>query len=188
MTTDQWFPLPLYQYTCESIRERKDAESDLKLTEFEHREGWSKDTHRLTPNPFGSNVLEHSPNMLNFIKKHVNEYLTNIGIDESPYRMENAWFTSTQNGQYAHLHSHGGADISGVYYISTNSKDGNIYFHNPQYVMESNFMIAHLNMARQITPKKGMIVLWPSFLMHGTRVNETDHNRISLSFNLIFNR
>ena len=188
MTTDQWFPLPLYQYTIPSIKERKDIESDLILTEFVHREGWSDDTHRLTPNPFGSNVLTDSPRMLEFIQTHVNEYLTNIGIDESPYHMDNAWYTSTNNGQYAHLHSHGGSDISGVYYVSTNSRDGNIYFHNPHYVSESNFMIGHLDMARQITPKKGMIVLWPSFLMHGTRVNETNHNRISLSFNLTFDR
>ncbi len=188
MTTDQWFPLPLYEYVC-SIPERKELNDDLNLTEFEHRPGWSADTHHLTPDPFGSNVLEKSDTFQQFLQYHVAQYLNDIGIEHhDPYHIDNSWFTSTTNGQYAHLHSHGGSDISGVYYISTNSRDGNIYFHSPHYVSENNYMIAHLDMARQITPKKGMIVLWPSFLMHGTRINETNHNRISMSFNLTFKR
>ena len=38
MTTEQWFPLPLYEYVC-SIPERKELNDDLNLTEFEHRLG-----------------------------------------------------------------------------------------------------------------------------------------------------
>ncbi len=188
MTTEQWFPLPLYEYTC-SIPERKELNDDLTLSEFEHRPGWGADTHKLTPRPFESNVLEESHVFQQFLQYHVAQYLNNIGIERhDPYHIHNAWFTSTKKGQYAHLHSHGSDDISGVYYVSTNSRDGDIYFHSPHYVSESNYMVKHMNMARSITPKKGLIVLWPSFLMHGTRINETNHNRISMSFNLTFKR
>ena len=188
MATEQWFPLPLYEYQC-SIPERKELNDDLTLTEFVHRPGWSSDTHHLTPDPFASNVIEKSEKFQLFLQYHVTQYLNDIGIkSHDPYDINNSWFTSTTNGQYAHLHSHGGSDISGVYYVSTNQRDGNIYFHSPHYVSENNYMIAHLDMARQFIPKKGLIVLWPSFLMHGTRINETNHNRVSLSFNLTFKR
>ena len=189
MTTGQWFPLPLYEYQCETIKERKDLNNDLPLSEFTHREGWSADTHQLTPHPFESNVIENSHVFQSFLKTHVHKYLQEIGIKHiDEYYINNSWYTSTTNGQYAHLHSHGGSDISGVYYISTNQRDGNIYFHSPHYVSENNYIIAHLDMARQVTPSKGKLLLWPSFLMHGTRINETNHNRVSLSFNITFRR
>ena len=34
--------------------------------------------------------------------------------------------------------------------------------------------------------KNGILGLWPAILDHSTEANETDHERISLSFNIVF--
>jgi len=36
--------------------------------------------------------------------------------------------------------------------------------------------------------EQGLIILWPGYLSHRTFVNETDHERLSLSFNIKFAR
>ena len=77
MATEQWFPLPLYEYQC-SIPERKELNDDLTLTEFVHRPGWSSDTHHLTPDPFASNVIEKSEKFQLFLQYHVTLSLIHI--------------------------------------------------------------------------------------------------------------
>ena len=43
---------------------------------------------------------------------------------------------------------------------------------------------------RRLTPKvsEGLMILFPGFLKHGIETNTTDHDRISLSFNILFDR
>ena len=36
--------------------------------------------------------------------------------------------------------------------------------------------------------KNGVLGLWPAILDHSTEANETDHERISLSFNICFSK
>ena len=46
----------------------------------------------------------------------------------------------TKKGNYAPVHSHGWTDIAGVYYISTNGKDGDLYFENLNNLLSGNYI------------------------------------------------
>ena len=81
------------------------------------------------------------------------------------------------------VHSHGYYDISGSYYFKTNGKDGSIYFLNPNIAsMTSRFLIPNDHV--EYPPKEGTFILFPSWLYHGVRSNDTSEDRISVSFNI----
>mgnify|MGYP006282474771 CR=1 FL=1 len=96
------------------------------------------------------------------------------------------WLTKTVQGKHAIEHSHGDSDISGVYYIQTNNQDGNIYFRSPVKPHDSaNSCYSHLtNTNVSITPEVGKLMMFPGWLRHGVRTNETMHDRVSISFNI----
>ena len=101
--------------------------SIVNEVEFSQIKGWSRDTHMLSPNPFESNIIVDNKcsNFLDFLEESLSEYIETItGGGEFGYEIQESWFTKTLNGKYAHEHHHGYADISGVYYINTNSEDG----------------------------------------------------------------
>ena len=106
------------------------------------------------------------------------------------YIIDSAWLTKTVKGEHALQHSHGCSDISGVYYLKTNGKDGNIFFHDPNSYMVGNLIMdLAVNATNCELPlQQGLIHMWPGYMSHGTRYNQTDDERLSLSFNIAFAR
>lgn len=66
--------------------------------------------------------------------------------------------------------------------------DGNIYFENPTPAMTSSFCYKGLCEREQIVPSNGLLAFFPGWLMHGITTNQTNHDRMSLSFNIVFDR
>ena len=194
MPTQGHFPTPMYwdQVHGEKF---KAIQNELFLTyqklKFSRQKGWGKDTHYLSEDPFTRDILTDMDCklFLNFLDKSLNNYLDQIGFQfERKYHITQSWFTKTCKGQYAHRHDHGANDIAGVYYLQTNERDGNIYFQTPLQLLTPNFIYGCINGDQQIQAKEGLIGLWPGVLEHGTYTNTTDHERISISFNIQYER
>ena len=80
-------------------------------------------------------------------------------------------------------------DISGVYYLDTNGKDGSLVMNNVHPHLLSNALLSGaFDGDLQLPLENGIIMLWPGQLRHRTQVNETYHERISISFNVILER
>ena len=161
---------------------------------------------------FSDNVLERFEchKFLEFLYKNVMRYVADLGYvdydnivsyedfvrDEyvdsvnSPnqYMVAHSWFTRSNKGQYAPMHYHGSSDISGVYYLQTNGQDGNLTFYSPTKELISSFVYSLIDDKQEIPLEQGVLALWPGLLYHTTANNETDHERISLSFNIQFPR
>ena len=161
-------------------------------TEYQQPDFFPKSaSHDLTPNPFMSNVIKEYKchNFLEFLKREVRDFMGMLNYDTPmEYIIDASWITKTAKGKFALEHTHGATDISGVYYIKTNEKDGNLFFKDPNERSVSN-LIMDLIVQQNVAPlQQGLLVLWPGFLSHGTFANETDHERLSLSFNIKFTR
>tara|TARA_B100001094_G_scaffold113587_1_gene109558 strand:- start:2135 stop:2812 length:678 start_codon:yes stop_codon:yes gene_type:complete len=159
--------------------------------DFAQKNGWNADTHMLSPDPFERNIIEEykCKYFLEFLEQSIFNYVAPIlKHDGFDYCLNGAWMTKTINGKYAQEHSHGTADISGVYYVDTTGEDGNLFFDNIHSHACSNALVANLK-AKEIMPlENGLIMLWPGYLKHGTFVNQSDHPRISMSFNIVLSR
>ena len=64
------------------------------------------------------------------IDHHLRVYCSELNFPIRDYEL-NTWFSLFKKGNYAHIHDHGKADISGVYYYKTNEKDSDIFFQPP---------------------------------------------------------
>ena len=191
-----WFPTPVYIEGSNDETIQKELLEVYNKLEFSQIEGWSPHTHELNQYPFGRNILKEYEcyNFLDFLDSHIKRYLQAIGFEgqygpnQEQYVIDGAWFTKTKKGKYAHIHNHGSNDLSGVYYLQTNGKDGNLIFKSIHEYLQSNYIFEHTVEDISLPVEKGLIALWPGILNHGTQVNETDHERISLSFNIQFRR
>ena len=188
------FALPIYYNKAEgSVYNgiQKELTKVHTKTEFIPLEGRPPNSHDVTPDAFVTNTLQthNCYKFLKFLDNEIHYYLEGLGYPGPwEYIIDSSWLTSNKKNQMALEHSHGPADISGVYYLKTNGKDGALFFKDPCANMVGN-LIMDLAVKQQDAPlDQGLIMMWPGFLSHGTRHNTTDDERISLSFNIVFAR
>ena len=197
------FPLPIFIDQAEGSeyesiqKELTTVKSKLKFND--------RGSHMiLNDDPFRSHFLSqykcsHTLNLINnSIKSYINSVTPNLKFVQSIYGEDTiqsqwviieSWMTKTIKGRCAREHSHGQADISGVYYFDTNGSDGNLIFVNSYKHLESNMLLNELVNKDTVMPlENGLIFLWPGQLNHYTFMNKTDHERISVSFNISLTR
>ena len=158
---------------------------------FAQNPQWTKDTNELSvvnDSFFTANELKNCTVFNDCIDFHLKEYLKQLATPTNlDYYIDNSWLTRTTKGKYIHQHDHGNYDISGVYYLKTNGEDGQLFFPSPHRLLAGNFIISRIVDYYQHLPlENGVIAMWPSVLLHNTEPNETDHERISASFNIKF--
>lgn len=142
---------------------------------------------------FSENVINDCPKFSKFLRESVEEYFNELGYSPFPYKVTASWFTRTLQGKHAPVHSHCGSDISGVYYLQTNGRDGVLSLRNPFFAANGNFIYFlqnhyHKQGQFEVPLIEGALTMWPSTIEHTTYVNTTTHERISLSFNITISR
>jgi ectoine hydroxylase-related dioxygenase (phytanoyl-CoA dioxygenase family) len=99
-----------------------------------------------------------------------------------------SWMTMNPPDTHTHVHDHGHHEITGVYYYETNRKDGNLFFLSPTGGMGGNYLFRNAAGRWDHTPKVGKLILFPGYLGHGVKTNETDHTRKAIAFSVTLHR
>lgn len=98
------------------------------------------------------------------------------------------WINIAKKGAYqeshTHLDFHQKFLFSGVFYIDVEEKCGNLLIENPLKLMHQYMLPSKLLSDIIITPKNGLLVSFPSWVKHEAHINESDSDRISLSWNI----
>ena len=181
------YPTPIY--CCprvdnfETIQEEIDKCIDK--VDFRMRKNWGA-THYLSFPSFDVDVLKKYElwSLSKEIDRHLKAYCSELDIIVQEYT-KISWLTKFEKGNYGHIHNHGYCDIAGCYYYKTNGEDGDLFFMTPNphldttkcYIDKFGAMVNH-------KPQEGKICLFPGWLDHGIRTNETDNTRMSLAFNI----
>jgi uncharacterized protein (TIGR02466 family) len=191
MTVTAYFPTFIYNSKVRDINTIQN-ECKIVLDEIENlntygRAPWFTDnTHTISDPTFNSNHIEKMKSMNEEVIYHTKQFIKIINpAFPKKFKVTNSWFTKTEKGQYAMQHDHNPSDISGVYYVNTNGKDGNIQFLSKE--TKNVFIPINFTWVEYV-PKIGNILLWPSDLSHRVSENKTDNTRISFSFNISFDR
>ena len=187
------FPLPFFIEQAEGSeyqsiqRELTEVKSKLKFND-------TGINMILNDDPFHSHFLSsyQCNHTLNFINNNIKSYIDSLYGDSNVNRWKviESWMTKTLTGRSAREHNHNEYDISGVYYLDTNGKDGNLVLNNVHPHLVANGLLTDLFKYGdlKLPLENGIMMLWPSQLRHRTLVNQTDHERISISFNAILER
>ena len=114
------------------------------------------------------------------------EYLTQKPV------LGNMWANINYPGGFNRPHLHPNALFSGVYWIKAPEKSGKLMLYEPRpgvHTTMPNRKKGKLppQLWREIhyTPKAGMIVMFPAWLWHEVRPNQSNDLRISVSFNFL---
>jgi uncharacterized protein (TIGR02466 family) len=198
MSTRFLFPTPIYINEIGNIDEvQKEL---LSILEKEHQNfkknssvAWDKNAGTYTGGfDYYVSVLEqHKPSIfLKELEKSILSFFHDLQFDivqdNSEIIIEESWFARTQKNEYHHQHAHK-TELAGIYYLKTNGKDGNIAFHSDTRILQTSRIFRNpetLPHALALTPQIGMLLLFPGWLEHSVTSNQTDEERISLSFNL----
>ena len=145
-------------------------------------------------------TFKHSDNILqdyDYIKKYIEinsaNYLDNVYVNFSEIKLYNSWFNEQTKGQLVGTHNHRNLEktksISGVYYVKTTNdeKQGMIRFRsNDPFDLEFPNDADNLKYKSVVVFKaiENTMLFFPSTISHSVTTNETDYDRVVLSFNL----
>jgi len=103
------------------------------------------------------------------------------------------WININGKGHYNTLHNHPGCIMSGIFWVKAPENCGKLGFQNPHSFAESRLIESadvdvkkrlNYHYAFEFAPQEGILVMFPSHLMHLVEPNESDEDRISIAFNL----
>ncbi len=190
------FAVPIYSTFVDNSSfnkiqyEFEQAYTDLVQNDkFKHNE--KSNSHMLSDITFTENLLDKydTTTFKAELDKHLHAYMSSINADiPMEYEVRSSWMTLNPKGAYAVVHSHGDADISGVYYFNTTGNDGDFFFETPNKLTKNSYCFKHWNCVSEHKPATGKLMLFPGWLEHGVGTNMTDSHRISISFNIYFKR
>lgn len=191
-----FFSTPIYMGHF-SDRELFDIEIEQAISRATFANEWQpdNDTANTTFNyKTSTNIIEEfAMNNLNSgIISHAHEYLNGLGHPylQGSVKIFTSWLNIFEKNQVIGLHEHGYQPntFSGCYYHKTPTGSGLIQFKstNP-FVISFPHKAENYNNLVNVEPEEGMILLFPSWLMHKVLPNKTSEARISLAFNIEFN-
>lgn len=161
--------------------------SEDKNEEVFHYANQSKTT------PDDLNVRSDFTSLVSFIEKNVKNFSEEVlGIKKIDITLHSMWSNIHNSGSKHHHHQHPNSFLSGVYYpyIPDCEDPGNIVFLDPRQaknMVHADFVKSSCISNRNIwvTPKTGLLLLFPSWLEHGTDlfVSSKDEKRVAISFN-----
>lgn len=102
-----------------------------------------------------------------------------------------AWVNISPPGSSNQVHYHANCYFSGVYYVSLDAPQcGSIFFRDPRTASrmmpfpatkQTPFTASEVRMP----PEPGRLYIFPGWLEHGVEVNQSDSDRVSISFNVV---
>ena len=145
--------------------------------------------------------FEVTKQFANTVEELTNACLEDYGIDTLDFKttITNMWFSNNKKNDFNQTHIHGGSFLSGTFYIEVpelESGCGEIVFNRNHF--EEHFLATIKGAINKSTPlnsktckylpKVGGLIVFPSYLQHCVLPSGVDEDRISLSFNMDFNR
>ena len=189
-TLTNLFPSPVHIFDTDGFDEFKNnlidyayklREEDTKGFNISNRHGWQSRGFDLT-------------NMNDLLHGTILQGLSSFSSIKNTTEMRaSAWININGPGAYNILHSHPNSHLSGVMWIKAPKDCGVISFDNPNghqtyteinsYNQEFNdqFFIHH---SYWLPPIEGRMIIFPSHLQHEVRENNSNEDRISVSFNI----
>jgi len=106
-------------------------------------------------------------------------------------KIYNSWVNVNPTGGYNAAHTHPRNLFSGCYYLQTPKDCGNIIFYSPLHAKEmidaTYGEVSTITANHLIYPAvAGRVYLFPSWLQHSVQSNQSNEDRISMSFNVFF--
>ena len=136
------------------------------------------------------NLTELKEFCLNSVNQYIDEVLGGV---EEEIEIQQSWVNYNKPGQFQGEHYHPNRFISGVFYLMSNPKNGapiafKSELHKSNFsinILERNSQVHYPSAGYEFTYPSitGQLILFSSTVTHAVPMNNSDSDRISLSFN-----
>jgi len=131
--------------------------------------------------------------LFDWITEHGLKYwkILNLSEELNPFIMQ-LWATAVKRGGFVASHNHNPVPVSGVFYLKARPDQGNLFLENPLDLVLGRSPLNTIGYASQRTPTRfnyevqstsGKLILFPGWMKHFTRPNQTDELRMSMAVN-----
>ena len=191
MITEYHFPTMIY------IKDFPDSEKLNKYLE-DHIMRWSQNDKGVSKTNAGG---WHSSTDMNQKEKYNPLTIELFNMQEEIYQKENLsrkpvlgnmWANINYPGNSNRPHLHPNSLFSGVYWIKTPMKSGNLMLYDPRPGIHTTMpnrkegkMPPELWKEIHYEPKAGRCIMFPAWMWHEVKPNESNDTRISVSFNFL---
>jgi len=192
MLTEYHFPTPIYVQEISNATELnyylekqilKWNKEDPKGHDRTNVNGWHSTTDMNTKREYDPLTKKLFAMQDEIYKK---EFLTMKPV------LGNMWANINYPGGYNRPHLHPNSLFSGVYWVKAPENSGNLLVYEPRPGAQCNMpnrkkgpLPSQLWREVNYVPKAGRAIMFPSWLWHEVRPNESDDIRISVSFNFL---
>ncbi len=190
-----FFPTPVWASKIDNYKEtneemfqyiKKEQSNDQKGVLRSNVKGWhSKDFDLNDSGP---------KNFIKLISPMIEQLIIDMDWEnrKQSVKINNMWAIINSGGAANQRHQHGNSTISGAYYVRAPSNSGDIVFYDPRpapvYSYPNSNNPNSLNaQVNSISPSEGALILFPSYLDHSVNSNESNEERIVISFNIKIN-
>ena len=159
---------------CETRKENKGGDSGAPI----HYNRQSDDTFVLDK-PELANIRA-------FIEAKLHKFVTEIMASADKLVITQSWFNKNKKGESHHEHVHPNSMVSGVWYPQIHEQLPPIQFrsrHQRDVSLQTEKYNTFNSATFMLPMKRGELILFPSNLQHSVPVNNSEEERISLSFN-----
>lgn len=186
VATHLW-PTPVFEKIIPVKDDWKSYALNLKYNRVDTDNGY------ISSNKFVLNDLpelkeEITINILNFLHNH-------ISIERNKWFVINeSWIVKHNPNDYAHLHSHAGSIFTGVYYLMTPKKCGDLILQkncmmNNHISSSYGLKYTKINVinceGHSIKADEGRLVIFPSTVYHNVEKNKSNKDRYCIAFDVI---
>jgi uncharacterized protein (TIGR02466 family) len=126
--------------------------------------------------------------LFDFIESSLLNIFTSRDVKTVVPVIDSAWFNINQKGAFNQKHTHPYSFFSGIYYVKTPAKCGNLILEDPRPVEIHNPFPDSKYPCISIEPIAGRLYVFPAYLQHSVEPNESDENRISIAFNSTYKK
>ena len=187
-----FFATPVWCSTISKYNEvNKNIHNYIKSLESDNKEGTQKSNLKGWHSPDFNLEDEGPKHFVNALGPSINEALLDMGwdLESQEVKITSMWSIINRTEASNARHIHGNNFISAAYYVKAPSNCGNIVFHDPR--SEPSYYHPKVKKPNKlntnvvtITPKEGLLVLFPSYLHHSVDINRSNEERIVISFNI----
>ena len=190
----KFFPEPVFKYKLEDFKSlnKELSECIYKLQaedndgiEKSNKGGWHSSNFELTVKSSVQNRFAI------IVQKYILKVFHNNGwkTENKNIRIKAMWAIINKNGDFNILHTHPNCYLSAAYYVKAPEKCGKFQIENPN-IAKRNFYPEikrknelNLNVAG-IEIEEGDLLIFPGYLPHKVSTNESNEDRIVISFNV----
>tara|TARA_Y100000593_G_C4289382_1_gene327410 strand:+ start:1140 stop:1766 length:627 start_codon:yes stop_codon:yes gene_type:complete len=128
--------------------------------------------------------------ILPLIKDYYYNTMKNNRTDE--LKVQSVWGNVANRGSYNSVHVHPSSQVSAVLYIKGTNESGDIIFYNPLGLTSRMLELSCGDMEEYtpynqdrwfVTPMRGRLLIFPSYIPHAVQMNNNDDDRISIAMN-----